>query len=179
MWSGMKQRLGFKRMGCCAATWSPDASPMALRESTAEDEPHPDHDGGRDRATVTIGQVLECGFGARQTQGMNLAAALEAERNLRGGGRPGGMTTLMRLIEETDGVDLSARRLGERRKAGPAADGAGGGEWLCCVCMEREKGAAFIPCGHAYCRECSRELCLGRGRCPVCNRSIVDILHLF
>ncbi|CAM0884345.1 unnamed protein product [Alopecurus aequalis] len=49
----------------------------------------------------------------------------------------------------------------------------------CCVCMVRHKGAAFIPCGHTFCRFCSRELLLTRASCPLCNAFIHDILHIF
>ncbi|GJN33536.1 hypothetical protein PR202_gb22147 [Eleusine coracana subsp. coracana] len=28
----------------------------------------------------------------------------------------------------------------------------------CCVCVARGKGAAFIPCGHTFCRACARDL---------------------
>ncbi|XP_047319462.1 E3 ubiquitin-protein ligase RNF8-like [Impatiens glandulifera] len=49
----------------------------------------------------------------------------------------------------------------------------------CCVCMVRQKGAAFIPCGHAFCRLCSRELWVKRGTCPLCNVFILEILHIF
>lgn len=50
---------------------------------------------------------------------------------------------------------------------------------VCCVCMIRRKGAAFIPCGHTFCRLCSRELLTSRGSCPLCNAVIVDILDIF
>ncbi|KAI9107951.1 hypothetical protein K1719_020824 [Acacia pycnantha] len=49
----------------------------------------------------------------------------------------------------------------------------------CCVCMVRHKGAAFIPCGHTFCRQCSRELWVSRGHCPLCNNVILEILDLF
>ena len=60
---------------------------------------------------------------------------------------------------------------------GAGAGAAGGG--CCCVCMARAKGAAFIPCGHTFCRGCARELLAGRGRCPLCNAAIVDVLDIF
>ncbi|KAM0835522.1 hypothetical protein ACQ4PT_062879 [Festuca glaucescens] len=41
------------------------------------------------------------------------------------------------------------------------------------------KGAAFIPCGHTFCRGCACELLAGRGRCPLCNAAIVDVLDIF
>lgn len=50
---------------------------------------------------------------------------------------------------------------------------------VCCVCMVRRKGAAFIPCGHTFCRRCSRELHMGRGMCPLCNGVIVEVLDIF
>nr|XP_016477050.1 PREDICTED: mitochondrial ubiquitin ligase activator of nfkb 1-like [Nicotiana tabacum] len=93
---------------------------------------------------------------------VNLATALAAERRFRSVGTTEKLKTLMRLFEETDGRDEKSR----------CAE-------MCCVCMERNKGAAFIPCGHTYCRVCSRELWSGRGLCPLCNRSIYEILDIF
>ncbi|KAJ8558251.1 hypothetical protein K7X08_005017 [Anisodus acutangulus] len=49
----------------------------------------------------------------------------------------------------------------------------------CCVCMVRHKGAAFIPCGHTFCRLCSRELWVQRGNCPLCNNFILEVLDIF
>jgi hypothetical protein len=45
--------------------------------------------------------------------------------------------------------------------------------------MVRHKGAAFIPCGHTFCRACARELRAGRGSCPLCNATIREVLNLF
>lgn len=50
---------------------------------------------------------------------------------------------------------------------------------MCCVCMVRQKGSAFIPCGHTFCRLCSRELWVQRGNCPLCNGFIMEILDIF
>ncbi|XP_076928381.1 uncharacterized protein LOC143592321 [Bidens hawaiensis] len=60
-------------------------------------------------------------------------------------------------------------------------DGGGGGYKYnnCCVCMVRHKGAAFIPCGHTFCRHCSRELFVKRASCPLCNHLILEILDIF
>jgi len=52
-------------------------------------------------------------------------------------------------------------------------------EYNCCVCMVRHKGAAFIPCGHTFCRMCSREIWAARGNCPLCNNLILEILDIF
>lgn len=50
---------------------------------------------------------------------------------------------------------------------------------LCCVCMVGLKGAAFVPCGHTFCRKCSRGLWRGRGSCPLCNSYIREILDIY
>ncbi|XWS31276.1 hypothetical protein CRYUN_Cryun23aG0063300 [Craigia yunnanensis] len=58
-------------------------------------------------------------------------------------------------------------------------EASGGTEYTCCVCMVRHKGSAFIPCGHTFCRLCSRELWVQRGNCPLCNGFILEILDIF
>ncbi|KAK0580687.1 hypothetical protein LWI29_005075 [Acer saccharum] len=101
--------------------------------------------------------------------------------------------SLMDLLEETDremGVEGSKYMMGEddeeefeedeEEEEVVEAGGRGGGmEYNCCVCMVRHKGAAFIPCGHTFCRLCSRELWVQRGNCPLCNNFIVEILDIF
>lgn len=59
-------------------------------------------------------------------------------------------------------------------------DDGGGVEYnSCCVCMVRHKGTAFEPCGHSFCRLCSREMWVDRGNCPLCNNYILEILDIF
>ncbi|XP_062104660.1 uncharacterized protein LOC133815911 [Humulus lupulus] len=188
-WSSIKQRLGLKGIGCCGATWSPTSSTLTIMETLQEDEEehHNHHHHQAEPVAVVVGPV----------PGMNLAMALAAERNSRAAGDEVGPTSvtgqvksLMTLIEETDGVDWSNRKKKERdhnNKRG-TIDGNGVGtgkakggdiDWVCCVCMERSKGAAFIPCGHTFCRVCSREMLINRGACPVCNRPILEVLDIF
>ncbi|KAM3334802.1 hypothetical protein ACQJBY_029304 [Aegilops geniculata] len=99
-------------------------------------------------------------------------------------------TSLMALLEQTD-IHLEADEDGGASQCGTIdEDGRGEGQrekeeeeeeelQVCCVCMVRHKGAAFIPCGHTFCRLCSRELRHTRGNCPLCNVFIQDILHIF
>ncbi|KAF4372602.1 hypothetical protein F8388_027275 [Cannabis sativa] len=130
---------------------------------------------------------------AHSAPSMNLAAALAAERQFRqtnetpardeAASRTAGSTapgtpmrvSLMRLLEETDGRDGST----EKSNAVVVGEGGVGNDSVCCVCMGRKKGAAFIPCGHTFCRVCSREMWLNRGACPLCNRPILEILDIF
>ncbi|KAF8646448.1 hypothetical protein HU200_065838 [Digitaria exilis] len=79
---------------------------------------------------------------------------------------------------EEDPAEAEALELVDDDDAEPVA-GKGVVAGCCCVCMARAKGAAFIPCGHTFCRFCARELLAGRGRCPLCNAAIVDVLDIF
>ncbi|KAF7039388.1 hypothetical protein CFC21_049392 [Triticum aestivum] len=100
-------------------------------------------------------------------------------------------TSLMTLMEQADGHWDEAGEDGGASRCGSVEDNDedGRGErheeeeeeelQVCCVCMVRHKGAAFIPCGHTFCRLCSRELRHTRGNCPLCNVFIQDILHIF
>ncbi|XP_057479842.1 uncharacterized protein LOC130767101 [Actinidia eriantha] len=87
-------------------------------------------------------------------------------------------TSLMALLAETDG---SAYMMDDEEEDEEEEEERrlGGGEYNCCVCMVRHKGAAFIPCGHTFCRLCSRELWVQRGNCPLCNGFILEILDIF
>ncbi|KAK9733920.1 hypothetical protein RND81_04G101000 [Saponaria officinalis] len=94
--------------------------------------------------------------------------------------------SLMDLLEETDrqaGVSGPTYRLGdveeEEAEDEEVVEELGKHEFSCCVCMVRHKGAAFIPCGHTFCRLCSRELFVQRGNCPLCNNFILEILNIF
>ncbi|GMH20408.1 hypothetical protein Nepgr_022249 [Nepenthes gracilis] len=103
--------------------------------------------------------------------------------------------SLMDLLEETDrqaGFQQPSHLLdddddGEKEEEQGEADELKGGDGVsrqkgqhsCCVCMVRHKGAAFIPCGHTFCRLCSRELWVQRGNCPLCNGFILEILDIF
>lgn len=100
--------------------------------------------------------------------------------------------SLMDLLEETDrqaGIEGPTYRIDdgvdeedeEEEEEVEEVKGGGleKGEYSCCVCMVRHKGAAFIPCGHTFCRLCSRELWVQRGNCPLCNSFILEILDIF
>lgn len=210
-WKNLKQRLGLKvAMGCCGATWSPRARISNINSILEEEEDEAaqrviirrngnavnclnidQENSGRTPLLVGQQQQPTSGSGT----GMNLAMALEAERNLRtnnnnnvGPNPTSEVKTLMRLIEETEGVDWNKKKITSKDNNNVNVNvvvnvegtvGGGSCDWVCCVCMERKKGAAFIPCGHTFCRVCSREVWVNRGSCPVCNRSILDILHLF
>ncbi|XP_023554798.1 uncharacterized protein DDB_G0283697 [Cucurbita pepo subsp. pepo] len=58
-------------------------------------------------------------------------------------------------------------------------DDGHGGEFTCCVCMVKHKNAALAPCGHTFCRLCSKEFMVSRGNCPTCSDFILEILDAF
>ncbi|KAI3667929.1 hypothetical protein L6452_42999 [Arctium lappa] len=50
---------------------------------------------------------------------------------------------------------------------------------ICCGCRGKHKGAAFGPCGHTFCRNCTKEFHVSRGNCPTCNNYILEILDIY
>ncbi|XP_058728105.1 uncharacterized protein LOC131599880 [Vicia villosa] len=182
-----KERFGFIGIGCCGATRgfrssSSSSSSQLPQQQISDTDPVQD-------PSVCVGPnpTASSSSTGSSSSNMNLAAALAAERQLRrppvetnivGGGRTSGTpwrVSLMRLLEETENGDTVAEKAVSEVKVG----GVAGNDSVCCVCMGRNKGAAFIPCGHTFCRVCSRELWLNRGSCPLCNRSIIEILDIF
>lgn len=187
-----KQRLRFNGIGCCGAAWGfGRTATISVRDDEQLQQPQ--------QQLPNLSQLLilgqantpnsdsdpDCLGPVHSGSGMNLAAALAAERHFReadeaasaaGPTAPGTpmRVSLMRLLEETEteGCDGGAEN-------NEKAAGVGGCDSVCCVCMGRKKGAAFIPCGHTFCRVCSREVWLNRGSCPLCNRTILEILDIF
>lgn len=190
----LKERLGLKGLSCCGPTWGLGPTTMSVRDDEEEEE---EVEVEEENGHPLSPQIEATQINPIQNRpippcvvvqspapptGMNLAAALAAERQLRAAldssrsdreESPAGTASrvsLMRLLEETtDGCDAERKR-GEEW---------GGCDSVCCVCMGRKKGAAFIPCGHTFCRVCSREMWLNRGSCPLCNRSILEILDIY
>nr|XP_016484009.1 PREDICTED: uncharacterized protein LOC107804599 [Nicotiana tabacum]XP_016484013.1 PREDICTED: uncharacterized protein LOC107804599 [Nicotiana tabacum] len=200
----LTERLGLKGIGCCGSRWG--ILPATLNVMGDEDDVeevmshHIIHTPSEIVSTTT--SIACLGHIPGGSSGMNLAAALAAERHFREEAieqgldnaignnpspRPGSSPlrpdidgprtvpgtparmSLMRLLEETE---IYEGELMEKEEGV-------GGETICCVCMQRKKGAAFIPCGHTFCRVCSRELWVNRGCCPLCNRSILEILDIY
>ncbi|KZV51229.1 hypothetical protein F511_05886 [Dorcoceras hygrometricum] len=171
----LKERLGFNGMSCCGgAAWG--LGPTTMDEEDCPTDPETSDPNGATQSTPP------CDTQSAAASGTNLADALAAERQFRaaqdsvqeGSNQSPSLETpprmsLMRLLEETDGRD-------EGRKV---EEDGGGWDPACCVCMGRNKGAAFIPCGHTFCRVCSRDLWLNRGTCPLCNGSILEILDIY
>ncbi|TMW89950.1 hypothetical protein EJD97_016426 [Solanum chilense] len=100
----------------------------------------------------------------------------ESEEEEEGEEEPVRMS-LMALLAESEG---SSYMMGEDEDEDEDEDD-GGGDNLnnCCVCQVRHKGAAFVPCGHSFCRLCSRELWVEGANCPLCNNFILEILDIF
>lgn len=190
-WRNLKRHLSFKGLGCCGATWTHGATVTEEEEPIAVQEEVSDRPLATIIANASEIPVENSNSVALAPSGMNLRTALAVERNLRRENvgplksAAGPVKTLMRLIEETEGVDLRKKKTREN-ELNACGEGGGnenenenGNDLVCCVCMERNKGAAFIPCGHTFCRACSREMWAKRGSCPICNRWILEILDIF
>ncbi|KAJ4912879.1 RING/U-box superfamily protein [Raphanus sativus] len=164
----LRERLRLKCIACCG----PTLDNTTLHSPTSREDEIEDFQS--EIRFVT-------GSGTGSGSGTNFAAALEAERY--NWGEPAvDMTSrrvsLMSLLDETvERVDDDGRET----ELSTASIGTltGNDDSVCCVCMGRKKGAAFISCGHTFCRICSRELWLNRGSCPLCNRLIIEILDIF
>ncbi|KAJ0742331.1 putative transcription factor C2H2 family [Helianthus annuus] len=107
-----------------------------------------------------VGRVAASDGGGTAAVRMSLMSLLEVEASAYMNDNGGEEEEEVVTVEETGG-------------------GGGGGYNNCCVCMVRHKGAAFIPCGHTFCRLCSRELFVKRASCPLCNNLILEILDIF
>ncbi|XP_057780221.1 uncharacterized protein LOC130998832 [Salvia miltiorrhiza] len=85
------------------------------------------------------------------------------------------MSLLSLLAEEDDeyGMDEEDEEEEEEEEEGGSANIS------CSICMVRHKGAAFEPCGHSFCRLCSREMWVQGGNCPLCNNYVLEILDIF
>nr|GMD26993.1 E3 ubiquitin-protein ligase LUL4 [Ipomoea batatas] len=91
------------------------------------------------------------------------------------GDQSGMRMSLMALLEESEGGLM----MDEEEEEEGGCEDYGGEFHNCCVCMVRHKGEAFVPCGHTFCRLCSRELWAEKGNCPLCNNFILEILDIF
>ncbi|XP_038984303.1 uncharacterized protein LOC108511419 [Phoenix dactylifera] len=153
------------RRGAIVSDYNP---PAAAARGTAEEEDSPASGGSRGGEEELEG----CEGSNRSGAGEAEAAAAEQPVTI----------SLMALLEQTDrwgGEGEEASAAEEEEVAEDGEGDVGGMYYVCCVCMVRHKGAAFIPCGHTFCRLCSRELWVSGGNCPLCNGFIFEILDIF
>ncbi|MCE2055756.1 hypothetical protein HAX54_043348 [Datura stramonium] len=86
--------------------------------------------------------------------------------------------SLMALLAESEGSSYMMGEDEDEDEDEGVAEVIGGDLNNCCVCQVRHKGAAFVPCGHSFCRLCSRELWVEGANCPLCNNFILEILDI-
>lgn len=87
------------------------------------------------------------------------------------------------LQAHTGGVNSAEADVKGKSKVVPVAHGAEGSDpsegSSCCICFEKPKDAAFVPCGHRVCYGCGVVVHKQRGNCPMCNKKIDIVLRLF
>ncbi|GAU25768.1 hypothetical protein TSUD_222250 [Trifolium subterraneum] len=120
-----KERLGFIGFGCCGTTWGfrSSSSSAQLSQNIQQQSPDMDIDTGPGQdPNMCLGLSLTAPTSSGSgSSSMNLAAALAAERQLRGAGQTGETVvgvgrmpgtpwrvSLMRLLEETENGDTVA-----------------------------------------------------------------------
>ncbi|ESQ49320.1 hypothetical protein EUTSA_v10021010mg [Eutrema salsugineum] len=114
------------------------------------------------------------------------------EKNSSAAPAPKQTMSLMDLLEETDrqmGLTGSRYAMDEEDEyeedeedenyEEEEEDGHEGGEVSCCVCQVKVKGATNTPCGHTFCKLCSKELMAQKGHCPVCSSFVLEFLEIF
>lgn len=153
--------LGFEKLPAAAAAPAPGRT---LLDVIREEESRPTSGGGGEGQKITW---------------RSLKDRLLLRRLARPAAEGAGRVSLFSLLEQADGHAVPGEEEEEESGSSSSAAGEGVGESGCCVCMVRHKGAAFIPCGHTFCRVCSRELWVSRGNCPLCNGYILEILDIF
>lgn len=180
-WQTLKRKLRLRGLACCgslraaAGPAQTNHRPLALDESP---HAHPDNSYSQQlllqlppnspNAQHCLNLHPNPAVSTASMEEINLAAALAAERQFRTAmAKP----SLMRLLEEKERERRSKESEEEEEEGGLGSK--------CCVCMGRKKGAAFIPCGHTFCRVCAQELWASREACALCNRPIVEILDIF
>jgi len=175
-WKSLREKLRLKRNG---SVWISSNSIPSL------DTPIPNRDSVSHQLGFLLSNSGNVTEEASSVEGrIRLGAVLAEERALSAREEetpaerevePARMS-LMELLEENEGQMSFVSVDGEAEEEVAAVTAA---EISCCVCMVRSKGAAFIPCGHTFCRLCSRELWVQRGNCPLCNTTILEVLDLF
>jgi len=76
-------------------------------------------------------------------------------------------------LEEDDSSGFSSEELEANAAALQGYD-------LCCVCSERRKDAALVPCGHkAMCLNCAMNVQRRGLACPVCREPITQVLRVY
>lgn len=91
------------------------------------------------------------------------------------GEKPAKMSLMSLLAESDDEFGME-----EEEEEEDEEEDDGGDEFNNCgVCMVRHKGTPFEPCGHSFCRLCSREMWVQGGHCPLCDNYILEILDIF
>ncbi|KAH0448842.1 hypothetical protein IEQ34_022642 [Dendrobium chrysotoxum] len=159
IWKALREKLRFTKSsstGCCGALWgskrfSPQTDPASGGNG---DEVIEEIAATESTGEMNLAAALAEERQMRAAEALSLAPAVEMERN-----------SLMNWLEEEEEEEVKREAVGI--------------EESCCVCMEKKKGAAFIPCGHAFCRGCARDLWIERRSCPLCNRPILEILHIY
>jgi protein neuralized len=50
----------------------------------------------------------------------------------------------------------------------------------CCICFELAPNTAVYDCGHlCLCYDCAKRQKKVFGKCPICNKQILDIIRIF
>ncbi|KAL8092750.1 hypothetical protein AgCh_034852 [Apium graveolens] len=182
-WKGFKEKLRLRRGGSAWCSASRMLISDVVMNNTILNNRMIMGRGEMQENLSRIGQSREMVGPGNDVTPENTAVVVAEEGGEEGPAR----LSLMALLESEMEMGFETEFIVEDEVAeddGDVEGGGGGGAGEmngggCCVCMVRDKGSAFIPCGHTFCRLCSRELWVKRGNCPLCNTKILEILDIF
>lgn len=81
--------------------------------------------------------------------------------------------------EDADEVE-GAALVGARSRMPKASEVGEAGPGECCICLDRGKSHAFLPCGHlCACMDCSAFMSARGSPCPICRRPIERSAQIF
>ncbi|KAK7389375.1 hypothetical protein VNO78_24353 [Psophocarpus tetragonolobus] len=194
-WRAFKERLRLKRGAAIGSAWSSFNSTAHHNNHNKNDADDDDYDGNNNLPEIRHDSSASAAASddVVSSSAVEIAAAGDSSEGENNHEAVVGVS-LMDLLEEaeqemdlyravvSDNGDDVAEENGKREEENENENEEkqeGAIEYNCCVCMVRHKGAAFIPCGHTFCRMCSREIWVSRGNCPLCNNLILEILDIF
>ncbi|KAK1353188.1 E3 ubiquitin-protein ligase complex SLX5-SLX8 subunit SLX8 [Heracleum sosnowskyi] len=182
-WKNFRDKLRLKRAN---ATWSSGMQranyQMMFSTRVPTSDPDIDSPSSRTRSSsLNLQRSLSSLSNPDFSENDFTATGREEEEERETEGEGPVRMSLMSLLAEADremGIDAAYVKEDDEVDQGQVEE-ENGENYDCCVCMVRHKGSAFIPCGHTFCRVCSRELFVQRGNCPICNGFISEILDIF
>ncbi|KAK4765863.1 hypothetical protein SAY87_007505 [Trapa incisa] len=151
-----------RQMSAREAAVAQEAAEAAAAATAAEEEDDDEVDEEEDREGMGGEKAVKGEEGQPRMSLMDLLGDYEEEED-----------------EEEDYDKEEEEEEEEEEDGGSEVAEADGYKCCCCVCMVKHKVQPMVPCGHSYCKLCTKEMYVSRGNCPICNNFIQEIITVF